>query len=71
MLLLCFIFGDGRVLVDNEYLNYQKGSCFKVPKTMVHQILPDTDTLMITLQNPATTFSKEGWGDIVFDEPNF
>ncbi|HLB56788.1 MAG TPA: hypothetical protein VJK30_05615 [Coxiellaceae bacterium] len=68
---LCFIFGDGQVLVDNKLINYTKGSCFKVPKTIVHQIIPKTETLMITLQNPATTFSKEGWGDIVFDEPLF
>lgn len=68
---LCFINGSGRVLVGDKYIPYEKGSCFKVPKTVVHQILPDTETLMITLQNPATTFSKDGWGDIVFDEPLF
>lgn len=68
---LCFLLGEGQVLVNEDYLNYSKGSCFKIPKTTVHQILPKTDTLMITLQNPATTFSKDGWGDIVFDEPLF
>lgn len=68
---LCFIYGDGRVLVGDKYVTYNKGSCFKVPKTVVHQIFPDTETLMVTLQNPATTFSKDGWGDIVFDEPLF
>ncbi len=68
---LCFIFGDGKVLVDDAYFEYHKGSCLKVPKGTVHQILCSTDTLMITIQNPATTFTEKGWGDIVFDEPLF
>ncbi|MED7820225.1 MULTISPECIES: cupin domain-containing protein [unclassified Francisella] len=69
---LCFVVGSGQVLVNEQLIKYKKGSCFKVPKGVVHQIICDTDTLMITLQNPATTFSAEnGWGDIVFDEALF
>ena len=69
---LCFASGEGQVLVKDKLLPYKKGSCFKVPKGTTHQIICDTDTLMITLQDPATTFSaKDGWGDIVFDEPLF
>ena len=68
---LCFISGTGKVLVDDAFLEYGKGSCFKVPRKTKHQILPDSDTLMLTVQNPATTFTEKGWGDIVFDEKLF
>jgi mannose-6-phosphate isomerase-like protein (cupin superfamily) len=68
---LCFVSGAGKVLVNDAFLEYGKGSWFKVPWTTKHQILPDTDTLMLTIQNPATTFSEKGWGDIVFDEKLF
>ena len=65
---LCFLSGAGKVLVDDAFLEYGKGSWFKVPRGTKHQILPDTNTLMLTIQNPATTFTDKGWGDIVFDE---
>lgn len=65
---LCFISGRGKVLVDDAFLEYGKGSWFKVPRGTKHQILPDANTLMLTIQNPATTFTEKGWGDIVFDE---
>ncbi len=65
---LCFISGAGKVLVDEAFLEYGKGSWFKVPRRTKHQILPDTNTVMLTIQNPATTFTDKGWGDIVFDE---
>ncbi len=65
---LCFLSGTGKVLVNDAFLEYGKGSWFKVPRKVKHQILPDTDTLMLTIQNPATTFTEKGWGDIVFDE---
>lgn len=68
---LCFIQGKGKVLINDKYVEYDQGSFFNVPKNTVHQILPETDTLMLTIQNPATTFTKEGWGDIVFDEKLF
>lgn len=68
---LCFIFGKGKVLVKDAYFEYSKGSCLKVPRNTMHQIICETDTLMITIQNPATTFTEKGWGDIVFDEPLF
>src|SRR3990167_6658681 len=58
---LCFIFGDGKVLVKDYYLEYHKGSCLKVPKNTVHQIVCGTDTLMLTIQNPASTFTEKGW----------
>lgn len=68
---LCFISGNGKVRVNDAYLEYGAGSCFKVPRKTVHQIVCETDTLMLTIQTPATTFGDKGWGDIVFDEPLF
>ena len=68
---LCFISGTGKVLVDDAFLEYGKGSWFKVPRKTKHQILPDSDTLMLTVQTPGTTFTEKGWGDIVFDEKLF
>jgi quercetin dioxygenase-like cupin family protein len=68
---LCFISGTGKVLVNDAFLEYGKGSWFKVPRNVRHQILPDADTLMLTIQNPATTFTDKGWGDIVFDQKLF
>jgi quercetin dioxygenase-like cupin family protein len=68
---LCFISGKGKVRVNDAFLEYGAGSCFKVPRKTVHQIVCATDTLMLTIQTPATTFGDKGWGDIVFDEPLF
>jgi len=68
---LCFISGKGKVRVNDAFLEYGKGSCFKVPRNTVHQIVCDTDTLMLTIQTPPTTFGDKGWGDIVFDEQLF
>lgn len=68
---LCFISGEGKVKVGDAYLEYGKGSCFKVPRKTVHQIVCDTDTLMLTIQTPPTTFGDKGWGDIVYDEQLF
>lgn len=68
---LCFISGKGKVRVNDAFLEYGKGSCFKVPRNTVHQIVCETDTLMLTIQSPATTFGDKGWGDIVFDEQLF
>lgn len=69
---LCFISGKGKVRVNDAFLGYGPGSCFKVPRKTVHQIVcDDTDTLMLTIQSPATTFSEKGWGDIVYDEQLF
>jgi len=68
---LCFISGKGKVRVNDAFLEYGPGSSFKVPRKTVHQIVCDTDTLMLTIQNPATTFGEKGWGDIVYDEQLF
>ncbi|KTC86829.1 cupin domain-containing protein [Legionella brunensis] len=68
---LCFISGRGKVLIGDYFLEFNDGTTINVPKKTVHQIVCETDTLMLTIQNPATTFSDKGWKDIVFDEPLF
>jgi hypothetical protein len=52
---LCFIRGTGRIAINNTSLAYHDGKWFEIPGGAAHQIFPDTDTVMLTIQKSAGT----------------
>ena len=49
---LCFIRGEGKIVINGGLVDYS-GKWFEIPRFVEYQILPETDTVMLTIQKPA------------------
>ena len=48
---LCFIRGTGKIAINDSLVEYG-GKWFEIPRMIEYQIFPETDTVMLTIQNP-------------------
>ncbi|MGA7403079.1 MAG: hypothetical protein WCC99_04625 [Candidatus Sulfotelmatobacter sp.] len=56
---LCFIRGTGKIAISGTLVEYSS-KWFEIPRFVEYQILPETDTVMLTILKPA----EDGDGDI-------
>lgn len=48
---LCFVRGTGKIAIDGTLVDYA-GKWFDLPKKMEYRIIPQTDTVILTIQQP-------------------
>lgn len=48
---LCFIRGTGRIAIKDASVAYHDGKWFEIPGGTSYQIFPDTNTVVLTIQN--------------------
>jgi hypothetical protein len=48
---LCFIRGTGKIAINGSLAEYNR-KWFEIPKSVEYQILPETDTVMLTILKP-------------------
>ena len=48
---LCFIRGTGKIVIDGSLMEYDR-KWFEIPQFVEYQILPETDTVMLTILKP-------------------
>lgn len=48
---LCFIRGTGKIAINGSLMEYDR-KWFEIPQFVEYQILPDTDTVMLTILKP-------------------
>jgi hypothetical protein len=58
---LCFIRGEGKIALNGGLVDYC-GKWFEIPRFVEYQILPETDTVMLTILKPA----EDADGNIYF-----
>jgi hypothetical protein len=49
---LCFIRGEGKIAINGTLVEYSS-KWFEIPRFVEYQILPETDTVMLTILKPA------------------
>ena len=63
---LCFIRGTGKISINGSQIEYS-GKWFDIPRFVEYQILPETDTLMLTVLKPAGEADADPFGGNVHD----
>ncbi len=63
---LCFIRGKGRISIEGSQIEYG-GKWFDIPRFVEYQILPETDTLMLTILKPTSEEDPDSFGGNVHD----
>ena len=48
---LCFIRGTGKIAIDGSPVEYDR-NWFEIPQFVEYEILPETDTVMLTILKP-------------------
>ncbi len=48
---LCFIRGTGKIAINGSLMEYDR-KWFEIPEFVEYQILPETDTVMLTILKP-------------------
>ncbi len=48
---LCFIRGTGKIAINGSVVDYDR-KWFEIPQFVEYQILPETDTVMLTILKP-------------------
>ena len=57
---LCFIRGEGTIAINDTSAEYRDGKWFDVPGKIAYQIIPDIDTVMLTIEKPTNESSFQG-----------
>ncbi len=52
---LCFIRGTGKIAINVEY----SGKWFEIPRFVEYQILPESDTVMLTILKPTEDADRD------------
>jgi mannose-6-phosphate isomerase-like protein (cupin superfamily) len=47
---LCFIRGEGKMAMNDTSAEYRDGKWFDIPGKTAYQIIPDIDTVMLTIE---------------------
>jgi hypothetical protein len=55
---LCFIRGIGKIAINGGLVDYS-GKWFEIPRFVEYQILPETDTVMLTILKPAEDADRD------------
>jgi mannose-6-phosphate isomerase-like protein (cupin superfamily) len=55
---LCFIRGEGKIAINGTLVEYS-GKRFEIPCFVEYQILPESDTVMLTLLKPAEDADRD------------
>jgi hypothetical protein len=55
---LCFIRGTGKIAINGALVEYS-GKWFEIPRFVEYQIVPETDTVMLTILKPADDADRD------------
>ncbi len=60
---LCFIRGEGKMAMNDTSAEYRDGKWLDIPRKTAYQILPNVDTVMLTIEKPTNESSlmSESW----------
>ena len=55
---LCFIRGTGKIAINGALVEYS-GKWFEIPRFVEYQILPESDTVMLTILKPTEDADRD------------
>jgi len=55
---LCFIRGTGKIVINGTLMEYN-GKWFEIPRFVEYQILPESDTVMLTILKPTEDADRD------------